>query len=163
MTGAMEQTTQALRSLLIPFQGGRAIVPNSIVVQVLPFATPLRVENAPPWVVGAMLWRARTIPLVSLGRLIHEADAEPGGSAHARIVVVHTLGDDPNLPNFGILATDIPHLLNNLLRDDVVPDGSAMGALPEGILNRARIKGEAAIIPDLDAIEVVLRRIMTGR
>jgi chemosensory pili system protein ChpA (sensor histidine kinase/response regulator) len=57
-----------LRCLLITVQGGQVILPNSLVVEVLPFATPLRIEAAPHWVVGAMLWHNLTTPLISLGR-----------------------------------------------------------------------------------------------
>lgn len=57
-----------LRCLLITVQGGQVILPNSLVAEVLPFATPLRIESAPTWVVGAMLWHNLTTPIISLGR-----------------------------------------------------------------------------------------------
>lgn len=148
--------SQILRTLLIPFRSGRALLPNSLVVQVLPYATPLRIENAPPWVMGAMLWRARTIPLVSLEHIINPK--APGLEGHARIIVLNTLNQRPKLTNFALLGTAAPQLLNLTrmairdLADDTVN-------IP-GIARWVQVNGETAIIPDLDAIESTLIALM---
>ena len=84
--------------------------PNSLVVEVLPYATPLRIETAPHWVVGAMLWRNLTTPLISLGRLIFRV--APDADLNSRIIIAHALGADSNLPHFGILGTAAPRPLN---------------------------------------------------
>ncbi len=99
-----------LRCLLITVQGGQVILPNSLVVEVLPFATPLRIEAAPHWVVGAMLWHNLTTPLISLGRWIF--GVAPGADINSRIIIVNTLGADSRLPRFGILGTAAPRPLN---------------------------------------------------
>lgn len=141
-----------MRSFLIPFAGGDIVLPNSLVVEVLPFATPLMLENAPPWVVGAMLWRARTIPLASLGRLLFDKNPSTGG--HARIVVVNALGNNPKLLNYGLLAIDAPRPIN-LQRSDIGLDEEA--AKPnEWMWSRVRVKNQPAVIPNLDAIEKAL-------
>ena len=41
------EASSNLRCLLIAVQGGQVILPNSLVVEVLPFATPLQIEAAP--------------------------------------------------------------------------------------------------------------------
>lgn len=145
-----------LRCLLMNVQGGQAILPNSLVVEVLPFATPLRIEAAPHWVVGAMLWRNLTTPLVSLGRLIFRVS--PDADLNSRIIIVNTLGTDSRLPHFGILGTSAPRPIN-LQRADLEPDpevGESDSDLP-GILSWARYQEKPIIIPDMEAIEAVLR------
>ncbi len=154
----MEQP-ESLRSLLISYQNGQMVLPESIVVESLPFATPLSVENAPLWVVGAILWRARTTPLVSFDALLEGVNVEPGPKS--RIIVINAIGNDPKLPNFCLLGTGIPRLLE-LERSAMVVDEKAF-FLPEGALASVRIQGETAVIPDLDFIENTLSQVIRRR
>ena len=147
---------QTLRSILITFQGGTAVLPNSAVVEVLPFATPLRMEEAPPWVVGAILWKSLTIPIVSLERLVYRTD--PGAGAHSRIIVVSALGSNPKLRNFGLLGTEAPQLMD-LERNDIALHKTGEAAMP-GVSCRVIVKGHEAVIPDMTAIESVLSRLV---
>ncbi len=147
---------QILRTLVIPFQGGQAILPNSTVVQVLPYAKPLRLENAPTWTVGAMLWRARTIPLISLGRLVDPFLIESEESS--RIVVLNTLNQRPKLSNIGMLCTEPPRLVN-LTRMAINVDLEA-GPQPYGVLRWVKVHSQIAMIPDLDYIETQLAPVM---
>lgn len=145
-----------LRCLLITVQGGQVILPNSLVVEVLPFATPLRIEAAPHWVVGAMLWHNLTTPLISLGRWIF--GVAPGADINSRIIIVNTLGADSRLPRFGILGTAAPRPLN-VQRQDIDQDLEVAEAERQrpGILNWARYQDQSVLIPDMDAIEAVLQ------
>jgi chemosensory pili system protein ChpC len=145
-----------LRCLLITVQGGQVILPNSLVVEVLPFATPLRIEAAPHWVVGAMLWHNLTTPLISLGRWIF--GVAPGADINSRIIIVNTLGADSRLPRFGILGTAAPRPLN-LQRQDIDQDLEVAEAERQrpGILSWARYQDQSVLIPDMDAIEAVLQ------
>ncbi|HRF63296.1 MAG TPA: chemotaxis protein CheW [Candidatus Competibacter sp.] len=145
-----------LRCLLITVQGGQAILPSSVVVEVLPFASPLGIETAPHWVIGAILWRNLTTPLVSLGRLIFRV--QPESDINSRIIIVNTLGNDSRLPYFGIVGTSAPRPIN-LRRDELQPNGEIDDEdlyLP-GILSWARYQNQPIIIPDLEAIEAVLK------
>lgn len=145
-----------LRCLLMSVPGGQVLLPNSLVVEVLPFATPLRIETAPAWVVGAMLWRNLTTPLVSLGQWVF--DTPPETDVNSRVIIVNTLGNDSHLPHFGILGTAAPRPLHlqpqDLSHDD--QDDSAQPPRP-GVLSWARYQGQRVAIPDMDAIEAVLQ------
>lgn len=145
-----------LRCLLITVQGGQIILPNSLVAEVLPYAAPLRIETAPHWVVGAMLWRNLTTPLVSLGRLIFRV--APDADLNSRIIIIHSLGTDSKLPHFGLLGTAAPRPLN-LQRHEIVLDTQTSGAEVNrpGILSWARYQESPVIIPDLETIEAVLQ------
>jgi chemosensory pili system protein ChpC len=137
-------------------QGGQVILPNSLVVEVLPFATPLQIETAPHWVAGAMLWHNLTTPLVSLGRLIFRIP--PDADLNSRIIIVNTLGTDSRLLHFGILGTSAPRPLNlqreNIDFDREVPDTERNRP---GVLSWASYQDQSVVIPDVDAIEAVLR------
>jgi chemosensory pili system protein ChpC len=153
----MEQP-EVLRSFLISFHHGQAVLPQSIVVESLPFATPLRIEHAPPWVVGAILWRARTTPLVNVDALVEGTSA--ASEAHSRIVVLNALGNDPKLRNYCVLATVAPQLIE-LERSIVALDEEENEILrPPGISRHIRVNGEPTIILDLDFIEGILSEIV---
>ncbi len=145
-----------LRCLLISVQSGQLVLPNSLVAEVLPFATPLQIEGAPHWVVGAMLWRNLTTPLVSLGRLIFRV--APEVDLNSRIIILNALGTDSRLPHYGILGTSAPRPLN-LRRQDIQPDPEvpASELSRTGVLSWARYQEQPVAVPDLDAIETVLR------
>ncbi len=150
------EATSNLRCLLIAVQGGQIVLPNSLVVEVLPFATPLRIESAPHWVVGAMLWHNLTTPLVSLGRLIFRV--APDSDLNSRIIIINTLGSDSQLPHFGLLGTSAPRPLN-LQRAEINPDPNVAEAdlRRPGVLSWARYQDQPVLIPDLEAIEAVLQ------
>jgi chemosensory pili system protein ChpC len=148
-----------LRCLLIAVQGGQIILPNSLVVEVLPFAAPLRIEQAPQWVVGAMLWRNLTTPLISLGQLIFRV--APEADINSRIIIVNTLGTDAKLPYFGVLGTSAPRPLN-LRHQDLTLDPEVTEAQTRqpGVLSWSRYQELPVIIPDMEAIEAVLQPLL---
>jgi chemosensory pili system protein ChpC len=115
-------------------------------------------ECAPPWVVGAILWRARTTPLVNLDALIKGSlhDAE----VRSRIVVLNALSDDPKLRNYCILATGVSTLIELERASVDVDDDDDEILRPPGVLRHVRISGESAMIPDLDFIEDTLRDVV---
>lgn len=153
------EASASLRCLIIAVQSGQIILPNSLVTEVLPFAPPLQIEKAPHWVVGAMLWRNLTTPLVSLGRLIFRVAAE--ADINSRIIIVNALGNDAKLPYFGILGTSAPRPIN-LNRKDIIsdPDIAESELHRPGIFSWARYQDQAVIIPDIEAIEAVLQPLL---
>ena len=151
----MEKSSN-LRCLLISVQSGQLVLPNNLVAEVLPFATPLRIEDAPHWVVGTMLWRNLTTPLVSLGQMIFRVT--PEADLNSRIIFVNTLSADSQLPHFGILGTSAPRPIN-LQRHELQPDTEipTSDLSRPGILSWARYQEQPVVVPDLEAIEAVLR------
>ncbi len=145
-----------LRCLIMAVQGGQVLLPNSLVVEVLPFATPLRIEMAPTWVVGAMLWHNLTTPLISLGQMVFKVALD--ADLNSRIIIVNTLGADQRLPHFGILGTGAPRPIN-LQRHDIAEDRETAEVARQriGVLSWARYQDQSVLIPDMDAIEAVLQ------
>ena len=147
------KSSQILHCCLISFGNGQAVLPHSSLVESLPFATPLRMENAPPWVAGAMLWGVRTTPLVNLDALLNGTNYDSG--AHSRIIVINSVGNNPKLRNFGILGTAAPRTID-LTHGDVTLDETVRSSRPDGVLTHVRVNGESAIIPNMSFIEQAL-------
>lgn len=153
----MSSATQ-LDAVLLPIQTGQILLPAAALIEVLPYAPTLGLENAPPWLVGTLLWGATTAPLVSLDALFTGVD--PRTVQHRRIVLLQAPTAHPRLLHFGFLATEPPERIG-VERQELVRDSDA-GELPLGALCRVHwLEQERhALIPDLDALERMLLKIL---
>jgi chemosensory pili system protein ChpC len=148
---------QTVRAFLLPFKSGYALLPHSSMVEVLPFATPLTLENAPSWVVGTMLWRALDVPLVALENLA--LNTQPRLDSHTRIVMINTLNTHANFNYIGLLGTDAPRLIN-INYDEITRIDPPSEFTGSGVLSWTQVKDHMAIIPDMDVIEATLNPLM---
>lgn len=151
----MINTGEAVRSLFIPLAGDNLVLPNAAVAEVVAYSTPDAVSNAPDWLLGNIAWRNQTIPLISF-------EAAAGGSvptpaARSRITVFNGVTGNPKLRFYAMLTQDIPHLMKI--------DASLIAAGSEGhaaatVLANVIVNGEAAQIPNLDALESLLQKVV---
>ncbi|HEY4126659.1 MAG TPA: chemotaxis protein CheW [Gammaproteobacteria bacterium] len=156
---AEQQQLQEVYSLLIPFSGGKMIVPRLSITEVTGFLRPKAVRNAPEWLLGLISWNGQDIPLLSFegmcGRKV------PERANRTRIAVAHAIGEQINPALFAIVTQGYPYLVRvNPAVLSVDPDND----LSEGpVLNRVRMANERPYIPDLEAIEEKLLEIMPER
>ena len=146
---------QDIRGVLIQVEGARLLLPNATIAEVLSFADPEPVADAPHWLLGRIRWRGWQLPLASFSRLAGIAD-EAGGLG-SKVVVLKALGGNAQLPYLALLTKGFPRLVT-VSRDALVADageGDAEGAaeLPLGVVMRVLLNDEQALLPDIDAIE----------
>ena len=55
----MSDTAQIIRGVLIQVADARLLLPNATIAEVLSYADPDRVENAPDWLLGRIRWRGQ--------------------------------------------------------------------------------------------------------
>jgi chemosensory pili system protein ChpC len=148
-----DTASRDVRCLLIPLEGVRLLVPDSAVAQVGSFVQPDPVSNAPAWLLGRIPWQKQLIPLLSFEAANGLFHTPPAGRARAAVMKV--LDASLKLPCYGLLSTGIPHPLSvtapALTADEGTPSGGP--AVKQAVL----LHGEPALIPDLDAIEDLLR------
>ena len=72
----MSDTAQIIRGVLIQVADARLLLPNATIAEVLSYADPDRVENAPDWLLGRIRWRGWQLPLVSFSRFTGIADEQ---------------------------------------------------------------------------------------
>ena len=149
----MSVTSQDIRGVLIQVAGGRLLLPNATIAEVLSYADPEPVENAPDWLLGRIRWRGWQLPLVAFARL--SGIAEERGGLGSKVVVLKALGGDPKTPYFAMLTQGFPRLVT-VARDTVVTDTSSDEALPEGVQARVLLNEDEALLPDLEHIEVLV-------
>ena len=152
-----------IRGVLIQVEGARLLLPNATIAEVLSYADPEPVADAPRWLLGRIRWRGWQLPLASFSRLAGIADE--AGNLGSKVVVLKALGGDPRQPYVALLTKGFPRLVtvspDALVADagdgDVAPD-----ALPRGVLMRVLLNDELALLPDIDAIEGAIREALAA-
>src|SRR3546814_6471524 len=67
-TSSQKDSVQDIRGVLIQVGGARLLLPNATNSEVLSYADPEPVENAPEWLLCRIRWRGWQLPLVSFSR-----------------------------------------------------------------------------------------------
>lgn len=155
---------QDIRGVLIQVEGARLLLPNATIAEVLSYADPEPVADAPEWLLGRIRWRGWQLPLTSFARLAGIAD-EAGGLG-SKVVVLKALGGDAHLPYLAVLTKGFPRLVtvsrDALVADAGEGDSASTDALPRGVLMRVLLNGEPALLPDVDAIEGAIREALAA-
>ncbi|MBE2211209.1 MAG: chemotaxis protein CheW [Xanthomonadaceae bacterium] len=145
----MSDNLPDLRGVVIQVAGGRLMLPNAVIAEILSVADPEPIEDAPDWLLGRIRWRGWQVPLVSFSTLagIGAHDESLRGQ---RVLVLKTLGGDARLPYFAMLTQGFPRLVTvspAMLVEE--PDAQ----LGEGVAAAVRYQDEEALVPDMDGIE----------
>ncbi len=146
-------TSHDIRGVLIQVAGARLLLPNATIAEVLSFADPEPVANAPDWLLGRIRWRGWQVPLIAFARLSGIAD-EKGGLG-SKVVVLKALGGDAKAPFFALLTQGFPRLVT-VSRDALVAQPADAGELPPGVQARVMLKDDAALLPDLQQVESLI-------
>ena len=138
-----------IRGVLIQIEGGRLLLPNATVSEVLSYAAPEPIEGAPDWILGRIRWRGWQLPLVAWARLSGTAPDEAGGLG-SKVAVLKALHGNPRLPYFALLTQGFPRLVT-VSRSALVADAGD-GELPDAALASVMLNEDRALVPNLDAI-----------
>lgn len=152
----MDNQQNDIRGVMITVTDGRVLLPNATVSEVITFALPEPVPNAPNWLLGRIRWRGWRLPLISFARLAGYADKE--GELGAKVVVLKALGGNPKLPYFAMLTQGFPRLVT-VAADTLLIDAEAeldSAGLRPGVLNPVLLRDDPAVIPDLAQIEALI-------
>lgn len=145
----MSDTLPDLRGVVIQVAGGRLMLPNACIAEILSVADPEPIEGAPDWLLGRIRWRGWQVPLIAFSTLagMGEHDASLRGQ---RVLVLKTLGGDARLPYFAMLTQGFPRLVTVSPAMLVEQPDVQLG---EGVAAAVRYQDEEALVPDMDSIE----------
>jgi chemosensory pili system protein ChpC len=147
-------TGHDIRGVLIQVAGGRLLLPNATIAEVLSYADPEPVANTPDWLLGRIRWRGWQLPLVAFSRLSGIAD-EAGGLG-TKVVVLKSLGGDAKAPYFAMLTQGFPRLVT-VSPETVMADAHAEDeTLPDGVQARVLLNQDQALLPDLERVEAMI-------
>lgn len=145
----MSELPREIRGVMIPVTGGRVLLPNASVAEVITFSTAEPVARAPAWLIGRIGWRGWRLPLFSFSLLAGFATEER--SVNARVAVLKALEGHPRMPYIALLTQGFPRL-TTISPDILVPTGDG-APLPAGVQEQVLVRDDQAAIPDLAAIE----------
>ena len=152
----MSESTNIIRGVLIQVAEARLLLPNATIAEVLSYADPEPVAEAPDWLLGRMRWRGWQLPLVSFSRF--SGIAEDRGGLGSKVIVLKALGGDAKHPFFALLTQGFPRLVT-VTEGSLVSDSDDAG-VPEGVLARVRLNEDDALLPDLTAIEEKIAEVL---
>jgi chemosensory pili system protein ChpC len=147
----MAERVTEIYSMLIPLAEGRLLAPRSCVAEVIAYAEPSPMAEAPPWYLGLLAWNNRSIPVVSFEGMCGQPI--PPGSTRARVVVFHGLMRKLECQAFGLLSQGFPQLVrvsSDVLRAD--PMRVISDRMPA--LCGVRLMNETPLVPDLERLEL---------
>ena len=143
----MTQLAANVHCLLLPVETSVLVLPNPAVAEIVDYREPESTTDGPGWFLGWVPWRGVQVPLVAF-------ESVDGGACdeqqRLRIAILNTLNGDPALPFIGIVLRGIPRLLNAGSEVIAAMEGPSSGSVT---LANVQVAGEAAMIPDLDALE----------
>lgn len=149
----MNNQANDIRGVLIQIAGSQLLLPNAATVEVLSYADPDPVDDAPDWLLGQIRWRGWRLPLVSYARIA--GTHTEGAAVGTKVIVIKALGGDPKMPYFALVAQGFPRLVT-ITRENMIFDSEHLESLPDGIKLRVMFNDDTALVPDLDATERLL-------
>lgn len=144
-----------IRGVLIQVAGGRLLLPNATIAEVLSYAEPEAEASDADWLLGRFRWRGWQLPLIAFSRLAGIGEDKPG--LGSKVIVLKALGGDRRIPYFAIVTQGFPRLVT-VSRSALEVDGG-VDALPTAVQAFVRLNDEPALLPDLLQIEQRLREV----
>jgi chemosensory pili system protein ChpC len=145
----MSDTAYIIRGVLIQVADARLLLPNATIAEVLSYATPEPLADAPDWLLGRIRWRGWQLPLMSFSRFAGIAEEE--GGLGSKVIVLKALGGNARQPYFAMLTQGFPRLVT--VTESTLATLDDGGELPAGVLARVRLNENDAMVPDLAALE----------
>lgn len=150
----MTEQRADIRGVLIQVQGGSLLLPNAAISEVLAYAPPEPVGDAPDWLLGVIRWRGWQVPMISFAQLSGLADetARLGN----KVVILKNLADQTRFPYYALLTQGFPRLVT-VARDALhLHDEASDVPLPDGVQARVLLREDPALIPDLEHVQARL-------
>lgn len=144
-----QQTKEALPCLLIPMQGGRIVLPNVTMAELIPYQAPQATAAEVQWIVGSIEWRGTMIPIISYESFCGQRTGPQGQDLRVAVVNAPN-GESGGLRFFGLVTQGIPSLIK--LEEAAIKENHN-GNLLKGQKMAVTLETGHAIIPDLDMIE----------
>ena len=145
-----------IRGVLITVTQGRLLLPNASVAEVITYSDPEVVANAPEWLLGRVRWRGWRLPLLSFSRLAGWSAED--GQMGAKVAVLKALGNNPKLPFFAVMSQGFPRLVT--VSQAALQEQHDIKELPLGVHARVMLNDDAAVVPDLLSVELLIQKAM---
>jgi len=143
---------QIISSIIIPTTSAELLLPNTAVATMISFAEPSPIKDAPPWILGSIVWQDWQIPLASWSQLLHLADYEQ--LRGARIAVLKGLNAPKRMPYFGVLAQGFPRLARVAHNSfsDIPEDQKSLSQGHIAVVDEVMLDEKVVMVPDIERL-----------
>ncbi|MFV1972195.1 MAG: chemotaxis protein CheW [Thiohalobacterales bacterium] len=148
----MADLNDGVRSMWIPLRGVNMLLPSISVAEVSNYHMPRELPDTPEWLLGSILWRDQTVPVISLEVLCGEN--MPANLVYSRIMIINSIRTDSPVQFYAIVAAGLPRLMQF---DENTADGMEPSTL-DALQCRVSVDRATAVIPDLDYIQGLLEQ-----
>lgn len=155
---AAQALPREIRGVMLPVTGGRVLVPNTTMAELITYAQPAAIADAPAWLLGRLAWRGWGLPVLAFSVLAGVVEHE--STDNTRVAILKALNGHTRLPYLGVLCQGFPRL--TLVSEELLMPDEGAGAAPAGVREQVRVHDESAWIPDLGAIENLVVRALAA-
>lgn len=134
-----------IRTILAPLTDGYVMLPNSVVGEILNYASPEPFKKGPNWLLGEIAWRGWQVPVINYEQLLKDSGITKITSK-SRILIVKTLGESTQVNYIGLLIQGLPRLKKVSMTSLVEKQTDE---LPAAVFSSVTIDDLQAVIPDL--------------
>lgn len=106
----METQAEQMRAVLMALPGGKLLLPNTSVAEIITYIAPERIGDKPEWFLGYIRWKGYRLPVISFSTLAHWTPIE--SAVGAKIAILKGLSGQARLPYFALLTQGFPRLIN---------------------------------------------------
>ncbi len=148
-------TSEAVQVLIVPLQGVNLVIPQSLVVEILPVTEILAGDwEGQDWLRGEIDWRGSKTPLVSIETYCGAEESSSTGRTR-RVAILKASSKYANLDQYAIEIHSIPHPVRVSPIDIQAVDSDASCEL---FLQPVKVAGVYGELVDLDRLEAELSR-----
>lgn len=152
----MSTPLRDIRGVLIQTEAARLLLPNATISEVMSYADPEPVADAPSWLLGRIRWRGWHLPLVAFAPLAGLGEEQ--GGLGSKVIVLKAFGGHAAMPYFALLTKGFPRLVT-VSREALVEEA---GDVPDGVRARVTFNDDTAFVPDIDGIERAIRETLAA-
>jgi chemosensory pili system protein ChpC len=145
----MEKQIEQMRGVLITMQGGKLLLPNTAVSEIISYLPPETVEDKPSWFLGAIRWKGYRLPLIAFSKMAQWN--EQTTTAGSKVAIVKALSGHERLPYFAFLTAGFPRLVN-ISSDQLIDDPEHESEY----YYSANLDSDTISIPNLEKIEQLI-------
>lgn len=154
MDATIEESS--VQSLVVPLRHMNLVVPQSMVLEVVPMPEVRSVEGGNAWLRGFVEWHGAGIPLVSLENMCHPEDSEEATRTR-RLAVVRSINPALPLASYALEIYSIPHPVKLKSSDVQLADAKAECELVSCHVQAAGVK---AVVIDFSAVEAKIAEVL---
>ena len=145
-----------IRGVLISVSGGKLLMPNASVAEVITYSDPEPVPGAPAWLLGRVRWRGWALPIVSYSRLV--GWSQESAALGAKVAVLKAVGGHLKMPYFAVLTQGFPRLVT--IAESALLESDRDAALTDGVYAEAMFNDDNVVVPDLPHVEAQIVEVL---